>query len=113
MSSTTANERRLTGEEFLKGLKASWEDHNTVMNMTTDILMYMDRVYCADFRKPSIFTTAMGLFRDHILRSRLASADSELITFDILNSVILDQISMEREGDVINRHLIRSCYIHA
>lgn len=109
VSGATANERRLTGEEFLKGLKASWEDHNTVMNMTTDVLMYMDRVYCADNRKPSIFTTAMGLFRDHILRSRLSSTNSQLITFDILNSVILDQISMEREGDVINKHLIRSC----
>jgi cullin 3 len=109
VSGTTANERRVTGEEFLKGLKASWEDHNTVMNMTTDVLMYMDRVYCQDFRKASIFTTSMGLFRDHILRSRLASSDQDLVTFDILNSVILDQISMEREGDVINRHLIRSC----
>ncbi|KAG0650688.1 Cullin-3 [Hyphodiscus hymeniophilus] len=109
VSGTTANERRVTGEEFLKGLKASWEDHNTVMNMTTDVLMYMDRVYCQDFRKASIFTTSMGLFRDHILRSRLASSDQDLITFDILNSVILDQISMEREGDVINKHLIRSC----
>ena len=109
VSGTTANERRVTGEEFLKGLKASWEDHNIVMNMTTDVLMYMDRVYCQDFRKPSIFTTSMGLFRDHILRSRLASSDQQLITFDILNSVVLDQISMEREGDVINRHLIRSC----
>ena len=109
VSVAAANERRLTGEEFLKGLKASWEDHNTVMNMTTDVLMYMDRVYCADNRKPSIFTTAMGLFRDHILRSRLVSTDSELVTFDILNSVLLDQISMEREGDVINKHLLRSC----
>ncbi|KIN04667.1 hypothetical protein OIDMADRAFT_142515 [Oidiodendron maius Zn] len=109
VSGATANERRLTGEEFLNGLKASWEDHNTVMNMTTDVLMYMDRVYCTDNRKPSIFTTAMGLFRDHILRSRLSSIDSELVTFDILNSVVLDQISMEREGDIINKHLIRSC----
>lgn len=107
ISGTTANERRLTGDEFLKGLKSSWEDHNTVMNMTTDVLMYMDRVYCGDNRKASIFTTAMGLFRDHILRSRLI--ESDLMTFDILNSVILDQIGMERDGDVINKHLIRSC----
>jgi cullin 3 len=107
ISGTTANERRLTGEDFMKGLKSSWEDHNTVMNMTTDVLMYMDRVYCGDNRKASIFTTAMGLFRDHILRSRLI--ESELLTFDILNSVILDQISMEREGDIIDKHLIRSC----
>ena len=106
VSGITANERRVTGEGFLKGLKASYEDHNTCMNMTTDVLMYMDRVYCSDTRKASIFTTAMGLFRDHILRSRLA--ESELVTFNILTSVILDQIEMEREGDVINKNLIRN-----
>ena len=105
---TTANERRITGEEFLKGLKASWEDHICVMNMTTDVLMYMDRVYCTDNRKPSIFTTSMGLFRDNILRSPLASTGLQLITFDILNSVLLDQLGMERDGDVINKNLIRS-----
>ena len=103
----TANERRMTGEEFLKGLKASWEDHITTMNMTTDVLMYMDRVYCTDNRKASIFTTSMGLFRDHILRSQLTGSD--LITFDILNSVILDMIGMERDGDVTNKAIIRSC----
>jgi cullin 3 len=105
----TANERRLTGEEFLRGLKDSFEDHITTMNMTTDVLMYMDRVYCLDNRKASIFITSMGLFRDHILRSHLASTGSETITFDILNSVVLDQIGMERDGDVINKHLIKSC----
>jgi cullin 3 len=109
VSGITANERRMTGEEFLKGLKASWEDHITTMNMTTDVLMYMDRVYCSDNRKASIFTTSMGLFRDHILRSQLAATGSDLITFDILNSVILDMISMERDGDVINKAIIRSC----
>ncbi|CAD6439243.1 ccf33876-f386-4ce7-a079-3fb624725bf4 [Sclerotinia trifoliorum] len=107
VSGTAANERRLTGEQFLEGLKASWTDHNVCMSMTTDVLMYMDRVYCGDNRKASIYTTAMGLFRDHILRSPLLE-NSSIITFDILNSVILDQIGMEREGDVINRHLIRS-----
>jgi len=106
---TTANERRLTGEEFLKGLKASWEDHILAMNMTADVLMYMDRVYCTDNRKPSIYTTSMGLFRDNILRSPLSTTGPQLITFDILNSVLLDQIGMERDGDVINKNLIRSC----
>lgn len=109
VSGITANERRMTGEEFLKGLKASWEDHITTMNMTTDVLMYMDRVYCSDNRKASIYTTSMGLFRDHILRSQLAATGPDLITFDILNSVILDMISMERDGDVINKAIIRSC----
>jgi cullin 3 len=99
----------MTGERFLKGLKEAWEDHKLCMNMTTDVLMYMDRVYCADTRKTSIFTTAMGLFRDHILRSKLDASEEYLITFDILNSVILDQIRMEREGDVIDKNVIRSC----
>jgi cullin 3 len=107
VSGITANERRMTGEEFLKGLKTSWEDHITTMNMTTDVLMYMDRVYCTDNRKASIFTTSMGLFRDHILRSQLTGSD--LTTFDILNSVILDMVRMERDGDVINKAIVRSC----
>jgi len=107
VSGVTANERRMTGEEFLRGLKAAWEDHITTMNMTTDVLMYMDRVYCTDNRKPSIFTTSMGLFREHVLRSQIS--EGGLIIFDILNSVLLDQIGMERDGDVIDKTLIRSC----
>lgn len=108
----TANERRITGEDFLRGLKVAWEDHITTMNLTTDVLMYMDRVYCSDSKQASIFTTSMGLFRDHILREELAftTADGQkLITFDILNSVLLDQIKMERDGDVIDKNHIRSC----
>jgi len=108
-SNSTANERRITGEKFLKGIKGSWEDHNLCMNMTTDVLMYMDRVYCTDNRQPSIFTACMGLFRDHILRSKLVQSDLDVNTFDILNSVLLDMIQMEREGDVIDKNLIRSC----
>jgi cullin 3 len=108
-SSSTATERRISGEKFLKGLKSSWEDHILCMNMTGDVLMYMDRVYCTDNRRPSIFTTCMGLFRDHILRSKLVESDLDLSTFDILNSVLLDMIQMEREGDVIDKNLVRSC----
>lgn len=109
VSGINANERRLVGEEFLKGIKLSWEDHIMTMNMTTDVLMYMDRVYCADNRRASIFTTAMGIFRDHVLRSPLSALGTQLLTFDILNAVLLDQIQMERDGDVINKILIRSC----
>ncbi|KAJ5038660.1 uncharacterized protein L3040_006340 [Drepanopeziza brunnea f. sp. 'multigermtubi'] len=110
VSGIAANERRITGEEFLQGLKAAWEDHIMTMNMTTDVLMYMDRVYCTDNRKPSIFTTSMGLFRDNVLRSRLIdTGEADLVTFNILNSVLLDQIGMERDGDVISPSMIRAC----
>ena len=50
----------------------------------------------------------MSQFRDCILRASLPSApDSKII--EILFSVMLDQIRMEREGDVIDKTLIRSC----
>lgn len=45
----------------------------------------------------------MGLFRDHILRNPQYKIGDALIT------VILDQIQMEREGDIINHGPIRSC----
>lgn len=39
--SSTANERRAAGEKLLKGLKEAWEDHQLVMNMATDVFMYL------------------------------------------------------------------------
>ncbi|KAK5990473.1 Cullin-3 [Cladobotryum mycophilum] len=108
-TSTSVNERRQTGEKFLKGLRDTWEDHNMSMNMTADILMYLDRGYTQqEPRRVPIFATTIGLFRDHILRSCL-NANSDSLIMDILISVMLDQIDMEREGDVIDRTLIRSC----
>lgn len=45
----------------------------------------------------------MGLFRDHILRK------PEYKIGQYLNKVILDQIQMERDGDIISHGPIRSC----
>ncbi|KAJ6446186.1 SCF ubiquitin ligase subunit CulC [Purpureocillium lavendulum] len=108
-SSSSANERRQTGEKFLKGVRDTWEDHNMSMNMTADILMYLDRGYTQqEANRVPIFATTIGLFRDHILRSCLNENTNQLV-IDIVISVMLDQINMEREGDVIDRNLIRSC----
>ena len=65
-------------------------------------------MYCLDNRKPSIFVAAMGQFRDHVLRRAIPSHENLTIAM-VLNSVILDQIRMEREGDFIDTALIRSC----
>ncbi|EOO00480.1 putative cullulin 3 protein [Phaeoacremonium minimum UCRPA7] len=106
---TTANERRQMGEKFLRGLKDSWESHNFSMNMIADILMYLDRGYTTDTKRPSIFTTTIGLFRDNILRSRLNDIGYEGLLTGVFNAVALDLINMEREGDVIDRNLLRKC----
>ncbi|KAH7115216.1 Cullin [Dendryphion nanum] len=105
---TTTNERRVAGEKFLKGLRQAWNDHQVCQSMLADVLMYMDRVYCQDHRRPSIYTTAMFLFRDDILNSQISELDDRVV-LDLLNDVILSQIQMERDGDVIDKHLIKSC----
>lgn len=50
----------------------------------------------------------MGQFRDFILRASIPSYDG-LTIMNLLNSVVLDHIQMEREGDVIDTSLIRAC----
>ena len=61
-----------------------------------------------DNRKPSIFNASMGQFRDCVLRSPIPGR-GHLDIASILFSVILDQIQMDREGDIINTALIKSC----
>ncbi|KAI1435380.1 Cullin [Xylaria sp. CBS 124048] len=102
-------ERRAMGEKFLKGVRASWESHNISMNMIADVLMYLDRSLTQEHRQPSVYTTGIGLFRDNVLRGKLSDAGSKYEVFDILNATIIDQLNMEREGDVIDKALLRSC----
>ena len=106
-SASTANLRRQLGEEFLLGIRVAWEDHNRCMNMGADIMMYLERGYTVETSRPTIFTTTIGLFRDLILNSTLGQ--SEFPVSDILNRVLLDQINMERAGEVVDRNLVRSC----
>ena len=70
--------------------------------------MVKERVYCTDNRKPSVFAAAMAQFRDFVLRAPLPSAPNTKL-INALLSVMLDQIQMERDGDIIDKPLIRSC----
>ncbi|KAL4867301.1 hypothetical protein BDV12DRAFT_122760 [Aspergillus spectabilis] len=103
-----ATERRVAGEKFLSVLKEVWEDHQLCMQMITDVLMYMDRVTAADPRKVSIYSAAMALFRDHVLRSPIEPG-SETFVADVLQSTVLFMIQLERSGHMIDRPLIRHC----
>jgi cullin 3 len=107
---SSTNERRVMGERFLRGIMESWEAHNMSMNMTADFLMYLDRGYAQDQNQASIYSVTIGLYRDHILRASLDPQEPEQgNVFEILNAVMLDLINMEREGDQINRTLLRHC----
>ena len=121
------NERRTEGERFLKTVKDAWQDHQLCMGMLADVLMYMvrqigkvqpntnandvqERVYCSDNRVPSIYTTALDLFRAQILNSDTGSPETGLDTvLMVLISVMLEQIQLEREGDIIDKSSIKAC----
>ncbi|KAK4190560.1 hypothetical protein QBC35DRAFT_74395 [Podospora australis] len=111
MPALSLHERREMGEKFLRAIRSRWEDHNTSMNMIADILMYLERSHTTETKQPSIYATTIGLFRDHILKYGLATGaedmDGHLIVFDIINAVVLDLINMERDGDIVNRNLLR------
>ncbi|KKY27975.1 putative scf ubiquitin ligase subunit [Phaeomoniella chlamydospora] len=112
IGSTGDGERRLAGERFMAGVKDAYQNHTLCMSMITDVLMYMDRVYCADQRRPSIYTTAMFLFYQHVLRSPLTDdGEGERDGLDILESVMLNMIDMERGGETIDRSLIHACVL--
>lgn len=50
----------------------------------------------------------MGQFRDHVLRTPIPNRESLTIA-TLLYRVILDQIQMDRDGDIVNTALLRSC----
>jgi cullin 3 len=50
----------------------------------------------------------MMLFRDDILKTPTSDVEGRLV-LGLLTHVILDQIQMEQDGDVIDKHLIKSC----
>ena len=66
-------------------------------------------MYCADQRRPSIYTTALILFKEHVLDSALTPQDPSNSIRLVLEHTILDMIRMERNGEVIDRNLIRAC----
>lgn len=111
-SNSSTTERRELGEKFLKGIREAWEDHNLAMNMTADVLMYLDRTYSSENGRPSLWATTIGLFRDSILKARLGSMNRELdantTIFDVVNAVMLDLINLERDGDVVDRSLVHA-----
>lgn len=88
---------------FLNVIVQEWSIHKTAFRMTKDVLMYVDRSYCVQKKRADIFTMAMHLFREVIIyhpfiRNRLRSS-------------LLEQITLERMGNMIDRSLLREALI--
>lgn len=106
-SDLSADERRDAGERFMLQLTKSFQAHSQEAGMITDVLMYMDRISATDGRKNSIYSVALGLFRERILHAN-ANDDLHLSILDLLEMIILEMIALERSGDMIDRPLIKA-----
>lgn len=88
------------GDLFLEELNRQWADHNKALQMIRDILMYMDRTFVPSTHKTHVHELGLNLWRDNIVRS-------SKIQMRLL-SMLLELILKERDGEVINRGLMRN-----
>lgn len=97
----TADQRE-AGIRFLKAVKLQWDDHCLCMRMISDILMYMDRVYCKELQLPLIYDAGLALFRDHVIRNK------DFQVGEHIYAIILNQIRRQRDGDIVDTSAIKA-----
>ncbi|CAK8533522.1 unnamed protein product [Lathyrus sativus] len=88
------------GEVFLEELNRKWIDHNEALQMIRDILMYMDRTFVPSKNKTHVHELGLNLWRDVVIHSSKTRAR--------LLDTLLDLVLRERNGEVINRGLMRN-----
>lgn len=86
---------------FLKRMNRCWQDHCRQTIMIRSIFLFLDRTYVLqNSLLPSIWDTGLELFRTHIVSDTAVQKR----TVD----GILEQIELERNGETVDRSLIRS-----
>ncbi|XP_075643362.1 cullin-3A-like isoform X2 [Castanea sativa] len=88
------------GELFLEELNRKWLDHNKALQMIRDILMYMDRTFIPSTHKTPVHELGLNLWRDVVIHSSKTQIR--------LQDTLLELVHRERNGEVINRGLMRS-----
>uniref|UniRef100_A0A6Q2X122 Cullin family profile domain-containing protein n=1 Tax=Esox lucius TaxID=8010 RepID=A0A6Q2X122_ESOLU len=86
---------------FLKRMNRCWQDHCRQTIMIRSIFLFLDRTYVLqNSLLPSIWDTGLELFRTHIV----SDGAVQKRTVD----GILEQIERERNGETVDRSLLRS-----
>lgn len=87
---------------FLKELLRHWEKHRKSILMIRDILMYMDKNYVAQNKKPPIYEAGVRIFgSDALLRNPHV--------LERMQRLILELVRKERDGEAtLDRFLVKS-----
>mmetsp|Transcript_663 Transcript_663/g.868 ORF Transcript_663/g.868 Transcript_663/m.868 type:complete len:762 (-) Transcript_663:538-2823(-) len=84
---------------LLEDLVDAWEYHCMTLTMIKDILMYMDRTFVQQWKKTPIYDMGLEKFRDQVVRHRKIK--------DRVRQQLLDNILKERNGEIIDRDIMR------
>lgn len=87
-------------DNFLQTLKQAWDDHQKAMVMIHAILMYMDRVYVKQNKVDSVYNLGLIIFKKQVMDYKVIG--------DHLRETLLDMISLERNGDIVDRLSIKT-----
>ncbi|XP_015235863.1 PREDICTED: cullin-4A [Cyprinodon variegatus] len=94
-------EESLDNLSFLKRMNRCWQDHCRQTIMIRSIFLFLDRTYVLqNSLLPSIWDTGLELFRTHIVSD--AAIQKRTV------EGILEQIELERNGETVDRSLLRS-----
>ena len=85
---------------FLGELKEKWANHKLSSIMIRDILMYMDRTYVATNKKTAVYERGLQIFRDEVCHNPRIK--------DRLRNMMLGLVARERQGEMIDRSLLKT-----
>ncbi|XVF60511.1 hypothetical protein PTKIN_Ptkin08bG0053200 [Pterospermum kingtungense] len=88
------------GGLFLEELNIKWAEHNKALQMIRDILMYMDRTFIPNTHKTPVHELGLNFWRDVVIHSFKIQSR--------LQDTLLANVRRERNGEVIDRGLMRS-----
>ena len=87
-------------EALLEVLKEAWDQYKLAIGNVKDILMYMDRTYVKTYRKSTVYAMALKLFRDVVIYNDNVRPR--------LKSILLENVRLERGGQLIDRDMMKS-----
>jgi cullin 3 len=79
----------------------TWKYHKVTMTLIRDILMYMDKTYCEQKKKPDSYSLGVSKFKDHVVLCKGV--------LDRIRDQLLAEIRREREAEVVDESLLRNC----
>jgi len=92
--------RCLPDEGLLAGIKHTWDNFKVVATNIKDILLYMNRTHVKKMEKPDTFEVALNHFREVIIYNENIRGR--------LKSILLTNVADERNGNMTDRHMMRS-----